>query len=790
MKSPGFTITTVLILGLGIGANTAMFSLVDAVLLRPLPYPEPGRLIKLWETFPNSSEYSPVSYPDYLDWRSNQRTFDDLSLFRPSDFNLSKDGDPERFRGAYITASYFRVMKISPLVGREFSEEEDRAGMARVVLLSERLWRSRFQGDLGIIGRKLILNGNSLEVIGVIPATFDVARRADLYVPLSLNPDRSFVSSRDRYQFDCIGRLKEGITQEQAEADLLLISSNLQVRYPGTNAGVNVKLIPLLKSVVGEYSATLWFLMGAVGFLLLITCANVTNLLLSRAVGRHREIVVRAALGASRRRIIGQLMMESFVLSILGGVLGLLLTFWIGDGIIALGPKGVPRLQEVRVDSIVFVFSLLVTVATAFLFGAVPAWRISRTDLNSALKEEGGRGGSIGRQQSRSQAILVIIQVSLACVLLMATGLLGRSFQKVQDVQLGFRPDHLLTAGISLPPSKYSADVNRRGFYENLLERTMQIPGVHAAAVSSNLPFSGHNSEQGFVIPGQAETQQGPAYEAQIVSPDYFRAMEMPVLRGRGFDSTDRQDKPLVIVIDETFARRYFSDRDPIGQQISDNEEGQPGKQYTIIGVVPTVRHDGLDAEPKYVQAYFPFAQNPSPVIRLLVRAESDPLSLTNSVRKAVLSVDPDQPIFGVETMESLVGNSLAGRRLSMILASVFSALALFLTGAGLYGVLAYSIGQRTREIAIRIALGAPTSNIFELVVRQGFTLVGTGLIIGILAALIFSRSIGSILYGVSANDPLTLGLTVLVLGFAGVIACLLPALRATRISPIIALRE
>ena len=492
----------------------------------------------------------------------------------------------------------------------------------------------------------------------------------------------------------------------------------------------------------------------------------------------------------SRQRIIGQLMMESFVLSILGGVLGLFFTFWIVNGIIALGPKDIPRLQEVGVDSVVLVFSLLVTVATAFLFGVVPAWRISRTDLNSALKEEGGRSGTIGQRPLRSQAILVIGQVALACVLLIVTGLLGRSFQMIQDVRLGFRRDHLLTVGISLPPSKYSADANRRGFYENLLEKMSGIPGVRAAAVTSNLPFSGHNSEQGFVIPGQPEIEQGPVYETQIVSPDYFHAMEIPILRGRGFDFTDIPDKPLVVIIDEAFVRQYFSDRDPIGQVISDNEEGRLRKRYTIIGVVPTVRHDGLDAEPKYVQAYFPFAQNPTQTTRVLVRTDGNPLSLADSVRKAVLSVDPEQPIFNVQTMERLVDDNFAGRRFSMFLVSVFSFAALFLAGGGLYGVLAYSVSQRTREVGIRIALGAPSSNILSLIIGQGLKLVGIGVVLGIGAALILARLIGSILYGVSANDPLIIGMTVLVLGMATLLACLLPALRAARVDPITALRE
>jgi predicted permease len=795
LKSPGFTIIAVVTLALGIGANTAIFSVVDAVLLRPLPYPKSGQLFQLTETRPGFGEMS-VAYPNYLDWRSAQHSFEDLSVYRRDDFNLTENSEPETLHGAFVTASYFKVMGLAPKLGRVFSEREDRAGGANVVVLSEALWRRAFGGDPQIIGRIVTLNWISYEVIGVMPAALVNPANVDVYAPFGYYASRPYLNQRGSHPgLYGLARLKAGVSLAQAEAEFRVICNGFALRYPDSNAGNGVKFTPLLESAVGEYRETLWLLLGAVGFVLLITCANLANLLLARAAGRRQEIAVRTALGASRGRIMAQLLAESGLLALLGGGLGLLLAVWGVDAIVALSPQGIPRFQQVRVDGLVLAFAAAISLGTGLLFGFFPAWKVSGADLNSALQET-GRGGTAGPGLQRSQALLVAGQVALACLLLTGAGLLLKSFAALQSVRLGFDPSHLLTMQIKLPGLSYRDNPNgpaeMAAFYARLLDRVGALPGVSAVAVSDNAPFRGGGSQSSFAITGQPDPKPGeePSAETQCVSPDFFKAMGIVLSRGRTFDTSDSLEKPNVVIINEAFARRFFAGQDPLGQQINDNARDRPRRQFTIVGVTPTVRHDDVAADPKFVQAYYPIAQNPDVQTMLLARVGGEPLLLARAVRQAVLAGDAaGQSIFDVRLMNDRVARSLATRRLSVILVALFSALALLLAALGLYGTLAYAVAQRTREIGIRLALGAQRAAVFRLVLQQGMSLVGIGLVAGLVVALGFGRLLANFLYGVGARDPLTLTVVAVVLALVALFACLLPARRAMRVDPMVALR-
>lgn len=783
-------------MGLGIGANTAIFSVVHAVLLQSLPYPDPGRLFMLTETNPAFPKMS-VAYPNYLDWRASQHSFEDLSVYRLDDFNLTGSGEPERIRGAFVTASYFRVLGLGPKLGRTFAESDDRTGGANVVVLGEGFWRSRFGADPKVIGQTLVLNDISYEVIGVGAAELTNPERVDIYVPFGFYADRPYLNNRDDHPgLYCIGRLKPGVSTEQAAANLAVISKNLESRYPETNSGSAIKLESLLDDTVSRYRTTLLVLLGVVGLVLLIACANIANLLLGRAIARQREIALRAALGASRGRIIAQLLTESVLLAVLGGALGLIFAAWSTDAIVALAPHDVARFRQIHVNGPVLLFTAIVTLGSGLLFGLWPAWKISGADIGMALEDTGGRGSTAARQ--RSQGLLVICQVALASLLLVAAGSLIQSYQALNSVPLGFNPNHLLTVGIKLPGSKYRNEPGQSAnikpmvdFYDLLLEKIHALPGTDAVALNTNLPFTGSDSQMGFVVVGHPEPKPGqePSAEYASVSPDYFRTMGIPLLHGRIFNTEDRIDSTPVVVIDEGFANRLFPGEDPLGKQLGDTIQSREHVRYTIVGVVRTVRHNELDEQP-YAQLYMPVAQKPDLQTTILLHTQGDPLGLLAVVRQTVRSVNPDLPIFDAKTMESRVADRLATQRLSVILVSLFSLLALVLAAVGLYGVLAYSIAQRTREIGVRMALGAQSQNILGSVIRQGFKIVGIGLASGIVGAIGLTRLIQSMLYGVSGTDPVALLTAVGILGLAAFLACLVPALRATRIDPITALRE
>ena len=798
-KSPGFTIAVILTLGVGIGINVAIFSIIHAVLLSELPYPEPDRLVAISET--SGGVVSPTSYPDYLDWKAAQHSFEDIAVSRRDDFNLTGDGEPERFSGLFVTASYFRVLKVPPKVGRTFFDNEDSEAAVNSIILSEHLWRSRFAADPAIVGRKLTLNTISYEVVGVAADSLSIVRNpetarnsqggrnADLYAPLGFYANRPYMHERDfRDGFYGIGRLKKGFSIEQAAADLEVIARNLESKYPASNAGYGIAVTSLRDSVVGKYRAMLWLLEATVMLVLLITCANIANLLLVRITVREKEIAVRAALGASRARLIGQLLTESLMLALFGGALGCLFAFWSKDIITSLSPHDLPRLQDVRLDLPVFAFSALITLAASVVFGLGPAWRLSKAELSVLSKSVGGS------HPHRSLSVLIIAQVAFACVLLTGAGLLTQTFRALENEPLGFNPNHLLTVGLKLPGLKYHETIDQAAFYERLLEKIAALPGVKSVAIDDDVPFSGFRAVENFAVTGQPEPRHGeePSAETHCVSPDYFTTMGIPILRGRSFGSDDVFGKPLVILIDEYLARRFFPGRDPIGQQLNQQraQADKPRVQYTIVGVVPSVRHGEVGIAPKVPQIYWPAAQFSSLQTTLLVRTEGEPAALLPSIRAAVRSIDPQLPVFATRSMDQAVTASIGTQRLSATLVGGFSILALFLAALGLYAVLVYSVTQRTREIGIRMALGSPRARIFGLIVRQGMIMVGLGISAGIALALSCGPLIQHFVHGVAPYDPKTIvGVSVLLLGVA-ILACWVPALRAIRVDPIVALRQ
>jgi len=794
-KAPGFALAAILTLGVGIGINVAIYSVIHSVLLSELPYPEPDRLVAISET--DGSSVWPISYPDYLDWREAQHSFDDIAVSRRDDFNLTGAGEPERFSGLFVTASYFRVLKVPLKLGRAFFDEEDSAAGTNPVILSERLWRSRFAADPTIVGRKVTFNTISYEVVGVAAENLSIirnpetarnsqgGRNADIYAPFGFYANRPYLHDRSAHAgFYGIARLKQGVSVEQAAADLKVIARNLELKYPESNTSVSVSVNLLRDSLTEKYRAMLWLLEAAVALVLLITCANIANLLLVRAAVREKEIAVRASLGASRGRLIAQLLTESVVLAFFGCVLGCLLAFWSKDAITSLVPPSFPRLQEIRLDLPVLAFGALISLGASLVFGLGPAWRLSRAELITLSKSVGAS------HPNRSLGVLIVGQVAFACVLLTAAGLLTQTFRALENAPLGFNPNHLLSVGIKLPGLKYREPIDQTRFYQQLLEKVEALPGIKAAAIDDDVPFSGYRAWENFAVTGQPEPRRGeePSAETHCVSPDYFKTMGIPVLRGRTIGSDDVLGKPLVVVIDEYLAQKFFIDRDPIGQQLT---PGQTDKRthYTIVGIVPSVRHGEVGIAPKIPQIYWSAAQFPGLQTTLLVRVEGDPTALLPSVRAAVRSIDSQLPIFDTRTMVEAVAASIGTQRLSATLIGGFSILALFLAALGLYGVLAYSVTQRTREIGIRIALGSPRSGIYGLIVRRAMMMVGMGIFAGVVLAISCGPLIRHFVYGVAPYDPATILSVAGLLTAITILACLLPARRAVLVDPVQALR-
>jgi putative ABC transport system permease protein len=795
LKSPGFTITAILILGFGIGANTAIFSLINAVLLKPLPYGQPERLVLISTRYQNATQTA-FDYPDYFDVAAAQTAFGSIAIWHGDSLDLTGSGETQRLSVGFVSPSLFILTNRTAILGKTFSIQEDVPHGPLLAVISERFWRNHFNGDPGVIGKKLTLSEQSFEIIGVAPAQMDLwgPPSTDVYLPANSITLFSYPIYQRNYRiFGCLGRLKDGVSIAQAQAELEIINNQLISRYPDTNKGYSIRLTPLLESVVSDYSGTVWLLGVAVAVLLLIASANVANLLFARGLERRRELAIRAAIGATRRRLVCQLLLETGVLSIFGGMVGLGLALFSTEIIKRLSPPGIYRFQDVQVDVTALLFVVGVIVLVAFISGMVPALSLSKPKLGAVLKEEGGRTGTGGVQKYRAQTTLVTGQVALACILLIGAGLLVRSFEAAQSAPLGFNPHQILTAELFLTSSTYEADaIKTRAFWDAVLTKVRQLPGVTDVAMNANLPLDYEwESMSPFTVEGQPDPGPGrhPILDFQMISPNYFRILEIPLLRGRDFNLHDKADGEQVIIIDDAIAHRYFSAQNPIGKVI--NFESQEGLRHcTVVGLVAHVRYRSPGTQETEFQAYFPYSQWDYDSETLLVRCQGDPNSQIAAVRRAVQSVDPDVPVPNIRTYDDLIAQKLVTRKLASTLVGLFSGAALFLSAIGLYGVLSYSVSQRRREIGVRIALGAESLRIVELVTQQGLKLIGIGLVAGTVIALVCARFIEGMLYGVGAVDPISLLIAALVLCLAGCAACLLPALRAARTDPITALRE
>ncbi|MBA3830552.1 MAG: ABC transporter permease [Chthoniobacterales bacterium] len=801
LKAPAFSIIAIVALALGIGANTAIFSVVDAVFMRPLPYPHSEQLVLLREKMP-LFDTGAVSYPNFLDWRAAQRSLTDLALFRRESMNLSSRGEetpPERIAGAVMSWNLLRITGLKPLLGRDFTEAEDVPHGPKIALINEALWKKRFDGSPKVIGQQLLVDAVPREIVGVLPNEMQMMRAAQVYLPLGDLRSEHDVLQRDSHPgFSAFGRLKPGVTLKQARADLDNIAHELTRRYPASNTGRTINAIELLESVIGDYRQNLHLLLVAVGCVLLIACANVTNLQLARALARGKELAVRAAMGASRWRLMRLMLIESAILGVVGGLAGLLIALWSLDAIHALSPPNVSRFQETRLDFLTLGFATATALLCGILVGIWPAWRISRlVSLSGVLHEAGSRGGSDSGDRQRARGILVVTQVALALVLLAGAGLTIRSFWNSENARLGFEPHGILTMTLALPEARYDSNEKIANFNAQLIERVNALPGAAMAAIGSNVPFDNTEWDSSFHLTGSPPNKPGqePSAEVNVISPDYFKVLKMPLLRGRGFGREERLKQPRSVVIDDVLANRYFPGRDPIGQHIDDNQTNDENPPpLTIVGVVPHVRPDvpgGKFDRLNLPQMYFSAAQlTTHDENNLLVRvASGDPGALAPAVVRAVQSIDPDQPVASIAAMEKNISESLATRRLTMTLLGAFAALALVLASVGLYGVMALSVTQRTREFGIRLALGAPRRDVFRLALGRGLLLVGIGLALGLLGALGAGRALTSLLYNVGSLDPAALCTAIFALAAVALLACWFPARRATRVDPIVALR-
>jgi putative ABC transport system permease protein len=794
LRAPGFVAVVVLTLAIGIGANTAIFSVVRSVLLRPLPFPESGRIVRIFDHW-NQSPRGSVSVPEILDFRVQVDQLQQISAYIYSGGNVTGDGTPERITMGQGTASLFPMLGVQPALGRVFTSEEDQEGHEQVALLTYGFWQRRYGGDSRVLGRTLRIDGRTYTVVGVLPAGFQLGVDVQLWVPLSFDPALRSEKKRGQHSMKVLGRLAPGATMAQAQADLDVVGARLRAAHPKnypSDSGWNPIAVPMLENMVENVRPSLWMLIGAVGLVLLIACANVANLLLARGTTRHRELSVRAALGAGRGRLVRQLLTESLLLSIVGGGLGLLCALWGVDVLVALGPSDLPRAGEIRVDAGVLAFSLGVTFATGIVFGLLPATLGSRVDLHDALRS--GTRTSAGRRPRQLRRALVIAEIALAMVLLAGGGLLVRSFARVVQVDPGFDSVNVLTMLVRQPAplgQATDADQDRYArFYQQATERLRALPGIEAAGAIDILPMNGDDSDNSFQIVGH-ERPPGvapPDEQMRFVTPGYFEALHVPLLRGRTIDSSDQKAAPLAVVINKTFARTYWPGEDPIGRRIRlDWNDETIG---TVVGIVGDVHDFGLDHAVKPVM-YWAHAQLPlTQRMYVLLRSQLPEATLTQMARAGIAHIDPDQPVSDVEPMTAVVAKSVEGRRFAVILLEVFAALALGLAALGIYGVMAHSVAQRTHEIGVRMALGAQRGNVLGLVAQESARMLIVGLVLGIGGALAVTRFLRSQLYETSPVDPLVICLGVVVLCLASALASYLPARRAARVDPMIALRE
>ena len=785
LKRPGFTAIALVALTLGIGANTAIFSLVNAVVLQPLPYSDPDRLVWAWGKIRDRSNRASVAPGDFLDFRAQNNSFEQFaaSFSMPLPVNLTGGGEPERLSASAVTGNYFETFGIAPALGRGFSLDNERAGNEQVTILSHALWQKRFGGDPGIVNQRITLDGKSFEVIGVMPKDLVFPQNAELWVPINFDADPGLKSRRAHF-LRPIGRLKPGVTVAQAQADTDAIAAQLEQQFPDTNAGWSLRLESLHDRLVGSSKTTLYILLGAVGFVLLIACTNVANLLLVRATARQKEVALRSALGASRWRIARLLITESLLLAVMGGVLGALLAAWGIDLLVTLSETSIPATANVKIDATVLAFTLLISLLTGLLFGLAPALRTRKFNLTDALKD-GGRTIGEGALRNRTRSLLVVFESAVAVVLLIGAGLLVRSFIALENTNPGFEANNVLTMRIDLARGKYNTDEKTAGFFQDLETRLAAIPGVETVGLITELPLSGQPNDAPFTVEGRAPVAINEQFGSDFrrVNQHYFQAMQIPLLRGRNFTEQEVRQSDKVVVVSQQLVNTAFPNEEPLGKRLFTVVDDKP---YEIIGVVGDIRHRSLEFQP-YAAMYMP-SREPG-WMNIVIRTQSDPVTLVPAIREQVKAIDPDQPIAAIRTMDEWIDRSVSAPRYRTTLFGMFAVLAMILAATGIYGVMSYSVAQRTHEIGVRMALGARRWDVLRLVVRQGMMLVLLGLAIGLAGAFALTRVMSSLLFGVTAKDPLTFVAVAAVLSLVALLACYIPARRATKVDPLTALR-
>ena len=791
IKRPGFTMLAVITLALGIGANTAIFSVVNGVLLKPLPYREPEQLIRVFERSRTQPKF-PMSGGNFQDYRDQNSTLSGLALYTRQDLELAQDDKPERLAALRVSAGFFELLGAGPMLGREFRREDELPDNNQVVILSHGLWRRRFNSDPGVIGRVVTLLGRPFTIVGVAPPglqhvggdyrSMPHGESVDAWWPVGLSPQ----AGRGAHFLNAVGRLKPGVSVAQAEADFNVIAERLAQQFPNTNQPWRIAIQPLREEIAGRARTTLLALLGAVFFVLLIACVNVANLSLARATTREREIAVRAAVGAGRWRIVRQLLTESLLLATIGGAAGIMLAQWAIDALRTLGPERLPRLQAVTIDGRILLFTIGVTLLTGVLFGLAPALQGGRVNLNELIKE-GGRGG--GGQRGRLRDALVITEVALALALLIGSGLLIRSFWRLQQTDPGFNPERVLTVSLTLPGARYGDAPKVASFQQQLLDRITALPGVQSAGLTSDLPWTGYDENAGFTIEGKTfPPNDGPSARYHYVSSDYFRTIGAPLIAGRFFNADDRQDARLALLINRSMAERYWPSESAVGKRITFSSQPRDRDWYTVVGVVGDVKD--FPHSPTAAPAFYWATTQLTPrQLILAVRAAADPLKLVDAVRGEVRALDKDLPLADLQTLETIASTAVAGRRFTLLLVGFFAMTAMMLAAIGIYSVLSYLVAQRSHEIGLRLALGAQLSDVLKLVIRQGMTLVMLGLALGLGAAFALTRLIKGLLFDVSATDPLAFAFAAALLALVALLACYIPARRATRVDPMVALK-